>query len=149
MASFEDILNKPASELKAPPAFPVGTYHCVVDGPAEQGKSSKKQTDFLRFKFKIVRPQEDVNAEEAQLAQVQGKTVTEDFYITDTAAYRVKEFLVDTLGIEPGEEGSPSEKTITQMLMEAPNKQLLVKLKHELSQDGKRVFHRVESTAKV
>lgn len=143
MPTFEEILNKPASEIKPPEALPVGTYHAMVDGPPEPGKSSQKQTDYLRFKFKILQPMGDVDAAKAAEQQVNGKTITSDYYITDGAVWRLKELLVDHLGIEE------EKKSLREMVSEAPGQQVLVKLKHELSQDGKRVYHRVDSTAHV
>lgn len=148
MASFEDILNQPASAIKAPEAYPVGTYHALVDGPLEPGKSSQKQTDFLRAKFKILKPMGDVDAAKAAEQQVIGKYIYNDYYITDGAAYRLKDFLVDGLGIEL-QNGSGQEKSLKELIAEAPGQQVLVKLKHDISQDGKRVFHRVDSTAHV
>jgi hypothetical protein len=145
MPSFEEILNMPASEIKAPQAFPVGTYHCIVDGVPEAGKSSQKGTDYLRFKFKILSAQPDVNAAEALEAQVQNKFIYSDYYIVDTAVWRLTE-LLEILGISVGEKES---RSIKEMLAEVPGKQLLVKLKHELSPDGKRKYHRVDSTAAV
>jgi len=143
MASFEDILNKPATEIKAPPAYPVGTYHCLVDGVPTPGKSSQKQTDFLQFKFKILSPMGDVDAGQAAEQQIVGKLITADYYITEAAAWRLKELLVDHLGI-------PEEsKSLKELVSEAPGRQVLAKLRHELSQDGKRVFHRLDSTAHV
>lgn len=143
MASFEDILNKPASEIKAPQAYPVGTYHCLVDGPPAPGKSSQKQTDFLQFKFKILSPMQDVDAAQVAEQQVVGKIISSDYYVTEAAAWRLKELLIDHLDIEEG------SKSLRELVSEAPGKQVLVKLRHELSQDGKRVYHRVESTARV
>jgi hypothetical protein len=149
VASFEEILNRPASEIKAPQAYPVGTYHCLVDGPPTPGKSSQKETPYLQFKFKILSPMQDVDQTAYVEQQIAGKIIQADYYITDTASYRCKEMLVDSLGIDPGPEGTPQEKKLIELVGEAPGKQLLVKLKHEISQDGKRVFHRVESTAHV
>lgn len=148
MANFEEILNKKASEIKAPPAYPVGTYHCLVDGPPTPGKSSQKQTDFLQFKFKILAPMADVDARAAAEQQIVGKLITGDYYITDTATWRTKDMLIDC-GIDPGEEGTPTEKSLKEMIAESPGRQILVKLRHETSQDGKRVFHRIDSTAHV
>src|SRR5438046_10631489 len=54
MGTFEDILNRPADEIKPPPVYPVGTYHTVLVGLPERGKSSKKQTDYFKFVHKIV-----------------------------------------------------------------------------------------------
>ncbi len=143
MPNFEDILNKPASEIKPPEALPVGTYHAMIDGPPEPGKSSKKQTDFLKFKFKILKAMEDVDQVAAMEQQVQGKTVTQDYYIVDSSVWRLKELLVDHLGIEEG------TKSLREMLAEVPGQQVLVKLKHDISDDGKRKYHRVDSTAHV
>lgn len=148
MASFEEILNRKSSELKPPQAFPVGSYHCLIDGPLTPGKSSQKQTDFLQVKFKILNIKDDVDAAEAAEQQVIGKTITSDYYITDTAAYRLREMLVNDCGIQD-DEGTPEEKGLKELVSLAPGNQVIVKLKHELSQDGKRVFHRVESTAHV
>lgn len=146
MPSFESILDRPASEIKPPPAYPVGTYHCLVDGPPVVGKS-KNQNDFFTFKFKVLKAMEDVNQQEAAEQQMVGKTFTNDTYVTvgggaDDQSWRLKEFL-GHLGIED------AGKSLREMLAEAPGKQVLVKLKHQLSEDGKRVFHRVESTAHV
>lgn len=142
MASFADIMKRPGSEIKPPPAYPVGTYHCLVDGPPQPGKSSQKQTDFLKFKFKILSPLQDVDAAAAAEQQIVGKIVENDYYITEGAAWRLTEFLKDHLDI-------PDSAPLEEMVAAAPGKQVLVKLRHELSQDGKRVFHRVESTAHV
>lgn len=143
MPSFEEILNKPSTEIKPPPAYPVGTYHCLVDGPPAPGKSSQKQTDFLQFKFKILSPMQDVDAQQAAEQQIVGKIIQSDYYITETAVWRLKDMLVEHLGIEEG------DKSLRELVSEAPGRQVLVKLRHEMSQDGKRIFHRVESTAHV
>jgi len=143
MPAFEDILNMRSADIKAPSAYPVGTYHCLIDGPGTKGQSSQKKTDLLTFKFKILSPMSDVDAAQAAEQQIVGKFIVNDYYITDAAVWRLKEMLVEHLGIEE------EDKSFLQLLAEAPGKQLLVKLKHEISQDGKRVFHRVESTAHV
>lgn len=141
MASFEEILNMPVSEIKTPQAFPVGTYHCLIDGPAEFGKSSQKGTDYARLKFKILSPMKDVDAQAAAEMQVVGKLIPNDYYLTDTASYRLKEMLIEHAGLEGD--------NLKELLSLAPGRQVLVKLRHEASQDGKRVFHRVDSTAHV
>jgi hypothetical protein len=141
MASFEEILKRPASEFRAPEPLPVGVYHCMIDGPPEVAES-KNQNKYFRFKFKILAPFRGVDAQKAAEMQVVGKTVTCDYYVTDNATFRLSEMLVDHLGLE---ETTP----IDQLVAQAPGQQILVELKHEASQDGKRVFHRVHSTAHV
>jgi hypothetical protein len=144
MASFEEILNRPASEIKAPQPIPPGTYHCMVEGHPTPEKA-RTGTGFFRFKYKILAVGEDVDARQAAEQQVVGKIVTHDFFLTDneTTHYILKEFLVETLGIEEG------TKHLKELVSEAPNRQLVVKIKHEVSQDGKRAFARVESTARA
>jgi hypothetical protein len=141
MPSFEEILNMPASEIKPPKAFPVGTYHCIVDGIPSHEKSTQRGTDSFQFKFKIIGPYKDVDPAAAAEAQVQGAIILQDFYVTDKATWRLVEMLKDHLDIP--------ETNLKEMISQAPNKQLLVTLRHEASPDGKRVFHRVASTAHV
>lgn len=145
MASFEEILKKPSGEIKPPEAFPVGTYHCIVDGRPEQGKSSQKQTDYLRFKFKILEARQDVDQQAVIEQQLIGKIITNDYYITDAAAYRLIDMLTNDLGLDSDE----GRKSPEELVAESPNQQLLVKLRHDLSPDGKRKFHRVEATLHV
>jgi hypothetical protein len=119
----------------------------MVDGRPEHGQSSQKKTDYLRFKYKIIAAGNTVDAREAAEQQVVGKSLQQDFYIIDNDVSKsiIKEFLQNTLGIaNPGD-----AKGIEQMLDDVPNRELLVEVKHEMSQDGKRIFHRVNSTAHV
>jgi hypothetical protein len=145
--SFEEILSMPTSEIKPPQPFPVGHYHCIVDGVPEHGLSSQKQANYLRFKYKIIQPQEDVNAAEALEQQVVGKYITQDFYLSDNPVSMTifKEFLEETLGID----NPDGKKGFKELLASTPNCQLIVELKHEISRDGKRTYHRVNSTAHV
>jgi hypothetical protein len=144
MGTFEDILNRPADEINAPPVLPVGTYHTVIVGLPERGKSSKKQTDFFKFKHKIVAALDDVDTE--ALAEidggVSGKELDNTFYITEKSAFMLKDFLVNC-GVEV--EG----KSLAAFIDESPNREVLIHIKHEASEDGQRVFARVGSTAPV
>src|SRR5262245_25237482 len=147
MASFEEILDRPATENKPPPAYPTGTYHCIIDGRAEPGMA-KTGTKFLQIKFKIVSPYKDVDEEQAREQQIVGKVFTNDYYITDKTSHIITEMLVDHAGIEL-KNGTGGVKSLKELLMEAPGKQVLATLKHETSQDGRRTFHRLVGTAHV
>lgn len=150
MPSFEDILKRPTKDIKPPQPLPIGTYHVLVDGPPSHEESSQKKTPCRVYKFKILKAMDDVNAREAAEQQVVGKVIGGQyagaaFYLTDESIHRYVEFLQDHLGIEnPG-----GEKSTEELEPYAPGRQLLIKLKHDISQDGKRVFHRIESTAHV
>lgn len=144
MGTFEDILNKPADEISAPPVLPVGTYHTIVVGLPERGESREKKTPFFKFRHKIVAPLDDVSEEE--LVQIEngvaGKEVDNTFYITENSAFMLKDFLVNC-GIET--EG----KTLMACIDEVPNREVLIHIRHESSQDGSRIFARVGKTAPV
>ena len=143
-ATFEEILKMPATAFPDPIPIPVGTYRVVVDGHPEPGKSSQKQTPFLAIRFKILAAMEDVDEEQAKQANVVGKTITEQFYITTEAMPRYRRFL-EHLGIDTSNPKIPLEE----LNAEVPNKQVLIKIGHEASQDGTRIFTRVRSTAAV
>jgi hypothetical protein len=153
MASFTDILKSKPSEFKAPQPFPVGTYHCLVDGPPAEEESSQKKTPCRVYKFRILKAGDDVDQAAAAEQQVVGKFINGQgigtaFYKVPEAMFRYTEFLVEHLGIEQMHPDG-TEKSFEELEAEAPGKQVLVKLKHELSADGKRVYSRVVSTAHV
>lgn len=144
MGTFEDILNRPADDIKPPPVLPVGTYHTVLVGLPERGKSSKKQTDFFKFQHKIVAALDDVDQEAlAELdGGISGKEIDNTFYITEKSAFMLVQFIQNT-GVDT--EG----KSLGAAIDETPNREVLIHIKHEASEDGMRVFARVGSTAPV
>lgn len=137
--SFEEILKKPASTFVDPIPTPVGTYHTLIDGIPEQGQSSQKKTPQLTVKFKIMRALEDVDEDQAKQGNVVGKIITENFYLTPEAMPRLRR-LFEHCGINTD---MPTEQCIAEL----PNKQVLIKIGHEASPDGTRVFTRVRATA--
>ena len=122
----------------------------MVDGPPSHEETSKQKIPCRVYKFKILRAMEDVDSKAAAEQQVVGKIIggqyaNAAFYVTEEQARRYLDFLEQHLGIE----NPDGEKSAEEMEAEAPGRQLLVKIKHDISQDGKRVFHRVESTMHV
>src|SRR5258708_8487613 len=98
--NFQDILNRPSEEIKPMPTLPLGSYHTVVIGLPEQGQSSKKKTDFLKFTHKIVAPLDDVDPDaitefEAEGETIAGQEVENIFYITPKSANMLKEFIIN------------------------------------------------------
>ena len=147
MANFQDILNRPAEEIKPPVTLPMGSYHTIVMGLPEQGQSSKKKTDFLKFTHKIIAALDDVDPDAvAEFQQdgvsLAGQEVDNTFYITDKSAFMLKEFL-ENCGIDLG------GRTIAEGLEDVPNAEVIIHIKHEATEDGKRVFAKVGSTARV
>lgn len=147
MANFTDILNRPAEDIKPPVTLPMGSYHTVVVGLPEQGKSSKKKTDFLKFTHKIIAPLDDVDPDAVTEFQkdgemISGQEVENTFYVTDKSAFMLKEF-IENCGVDL------SGKTLVEGMEEVPNCEVIIHIKHEASEDGKRVFARIGSTARM
>lgn len=147
MANFQDVLNKPASAIEAPKPLPVGTYLAIVDGQPEFAKIGKDQTDCLNFKLKLLQAQPDVDpaslSETLNGASLADKSITHRLFITEAAVWRLKQFLVDHLGIEEG------TSTLGELIPQAMGRQVLVTLGHRASADGQQIFTDVKATAKV
>lgn len=145
MANFADVLNKPAAEVEKPKPYPVGTYHCLVDGPAAIEKVGKKQTDAAIFKYKILAPGPDVDP--SALAEIPGgmagKQLRHTMWLTEDSLYRLTQLLEDHMGIDK------AGKTVGEMLAEAPGRQLMVTVGHRPSEDGQTLYSEVKSTARV
>lgn len=144
MPSFADIANKPVSEIKAPPALPVGMYLAMVDGPGEWGESRVAKTKQIQFKAKLLAPQPDVDQEklmewaDATGEPVVGQVVYLVFY--DPQPHRLTQFLTH-LGL--------GDLILMEAINQAPGKQFYVTLRHEPTQDGTAIRHVVASTQAV
>jgi hypothetical protein len=144
MSNFQEILNKPSTSIEKPKPVPVGTYLGLVTGQPRFDKSKQKQTDFVEYTVKLLQPREDVNQDDLlAMGGLDGKTMRLTYYITDDATWRLKQFLVEHLGIEEG------SKTLGQMIPEAMGKQVYVTVSHQASQDGTAVYANASGTAKV
>jgi len=147
MANFQDILNRPSEEIKPPPTLPMGSYHTIVVGLPEQGESSRKKTPQLKFIHKIIAPLDDVDPDAIAEFQADGETIAGQeveniLYVTDKSANMLKEFILNC-GIDL------AGKSMAEGLDEIPNSEVIINIKHEASDDGKRVFSKVGSTARV
>src|SRR5260370_2549018 len=134
MANFQDILNRPSEEIKPPVTLPMGSYHTIVVGLPEQGQSSKKKTDFLKFQHKIIAALDDVDPDaitefEQDGETIAGQTMDNTFYITDKSANMLKEFILNC-GVDL------TGKSMAEGLDEIPNSEVIVHIKHEASEDG-------------
>ena len=143
MTNFAEILDQPAADVKPPPLLPVGTYHTVIAGLPESGKSSKKQTDFLKFTHRIVAALEDVDGDsltEAFPEGVTGKEIDNTLYLTDKSLFMLTDMLKNC-GVDFGD-----GKSIRAAVDETPNAEVGIVIKHEPSEDGQRIFARVART---
>lgn len=153
MPNFSSILDRKPDEIEEPKPFPVGWYLVILQGQPQKGESSQKKTEYWDFPCKILAPQEGVSQEEIEkFGGVQGKELKGRsglrYYVTEESAYRLKEFLIDHLAIDPTASDG-STKTMRMLMAEAPGKQCLVEIRHNPSQDGKRLYSEVNATARV
>jgi hypothetical protein len=147
MTKFEDILNMNSDDIKPPAVLPMGSYHTVLIGLPEQGESSKKKTPFLKFQHKIVAAMDDVDPDALAEFQAEGETVSgqvidNTFYITEKSANMLKEFMVNC-GLEM------SGRSMAEAIDDLPNREVGIHIKHEASEDGKRVFSKIGSTFRI
>lgn len=132
-ADFNDVLNMKPSEIEKPKPRPLGTYLGAITRYELRDLDTKAgPRKIADFHVKLLMAQ-DVEDKEA-LAE-QGNVsdwypmVHGIFYETPEGRYALKQFLSETLDIDPGT--GKSEKTISEMLADSPGRQLLTTLKHE------------------
>lgn len=141
-SNFTNILSKPATDFERPKPLPQGTYLMNVKPGYRLDESTKKKTPFVEFLCDVVEALKDVDAAElAEAGGVAGKIVKATFYLTDDAAYRLREFL-ETLGLD-------TTKPTDQILDDAAGQQFLGTIVHEPSQDGQSIFAKLGQTAAV
>jgi hypothetical protein len=147
--NFTDILNRPAEQIEPPKQRPPGTYLCIVDGQHKQKEVNDKPV--ISISLKTMQAQEDVDMAQLQEAGGVGNKLNLDFFLLtndgNDNSYQLKKFLEEHLGIHS------AGKSLAQMLAEAPGKQVLANVKHEIYTDKNtgepKIAVRVGSTAKV
>lgn len=137
MPDFNSILNKQADEVEAPKPLPPGTYTAIAVRH-EFGESQRNKTPYCRFWFKPTEPQEDVDADRYEefggAEALTKKEVREDFWLTDDALFRLRNFLEGAAGLDI------TGQTLAELIPEANNAEVLVEIVHSTSQDGERIF---------
>lgn len=143
--NFGALLDRAPTEVERPKPLPAGTYTCVVQGLPEYDKSSKKQTEFVRFTLKPLAAEADVDTEAlAELGGLGEKTITVTFYITENSLFRLKNFL-GHLGFDTAD----PESSLREMCESATGRQVKAFIKHRASDDGESIFAEVGGTASV
>ncbi|MFA6159363.1 MAG: hypothetical protein WC763_07095 [Candidatus Paceibacterota bacterium] len=142
--NFTSILSRPASETERPKPLPVGSYTALISGLPRFDKSSKKQTDFVEFTLKLLSAHDDVDAEElATMGGVADKTIKDTYYLTETALWRLKDFLANAgLDVDSG-------NSYNELIEATPGQQIGISIRHEASQDGQSIFARIGKTFAV
>ena len=139
---FASVLDTPDEEIKEPQPFPVGSYVCLVKGLPEYDKSSQRQTPFARFNLQPLQAMDDVDQQAlADMGGFGNRSIRATYYLTEDAAYRAKEFC-DHCGV-------PSGGTLRHRLEQCQGQQVVVVLRHGMSDRTGKPFHEIARTAQV
>lgn len=87
---FAALLNKRADDIERPKPLPAGHYFATVL-KHEFGSSKNKNTPYVRFGFKIASADSDVAPEALEGVKIEREMRT-DFYLTNDALFRLKDF---------------------------------------------------------
>ncbi len=130
--NFNELLSVQIESVERPKNFPVGHYESVI-AAHEVGKSSQKETPFVRFQVKLLGPGEDVDVDLFEQAGGmealrERKPVPMTYYLTKDALYRLREFLEDGLGL------NCSGRNFDEVIPETVNASLVVHVSHRAGQ---------------
>ncbi len=130
--NFNELLSVQVESVERPKSFPVGHYEAIVAGH-EMGKSSQKETPFVRFQIKLIGPSEDVDEElfddaGGMEALRDRKPIPLTFYLTKDAMFRLREFLENTMEL------SCSVRNFDEVIPETANVSLKVHIAHRAGQ---------------
>jgi hypothetical protein len=94
MPDFSKLLQKPVTSAERPKPKAPGTYHGVVS-KYEYGESQQKKTPYVRFHLGSIAPGPEVDVEENARNGIDLSkwAPVKDFFLTDDALYRLREFL--------------------------------------------------------
>lgn len=150
--NFGAILDRQSTEIERPKVLPTGTFVWMVKGQPRFDKSSKKQTEFCEFTVQPLQAQEDVDPDDLQAALTRKDGSTKllgdmtqrlTFYLTEDAVWRLKQFLTRDLKLEE------EDKSLRQLVNEAPGCQFLGNIIHKANDSGDGVFAQIGTTAAV
>ena len=133
MVDLSTLLGQEVEKAERPKPLPVGTYRMLI-GSHKFGESSKKKTPFVEFSLTFVEPQADVNTEQLAAVEEQKplgeRELQATFYLTDSARYRLREFM-EELGLEIG-----GGRTFQDVIPETRGHMVDVYIKHSFSDEG-------------
>lgn len=139
MPNFNDLLDKDPTTFERPPTLPEGDYLGVIKGKT-YGESSKKKTPFVQFQFGVVSPLESVSQEALADIDLTKVKLKDDFYLTEDAMYRLREFL---------EMADCVQDTTRESIEAAVGQQIVFTIGHETSQtDSSKVYANIRGYAK-
>lgn len=131
MPDFNALLDADPTTFERPPTMPEGEYLSVIKS-REFGKSAKKQTPYVRFHYGVIQALESVSQEALGDIELSKAKLRDDFYFTEDALYRLREFF-DLLGV--------SEATNRDSIEACVGKQVIITIGHNQSQTDPTKFY--------
>lgn len=146
MTDFSAILSRTVDTAEKPKPLPVGHYRFAIKG-FEFLESSQKKTPYVQFQCAPLAPEEDVDPtmfeEFGGVAKLGNKSLRLDYYLTEDALFRLREFLEDTMGL------SCQGRSFGEVIPEVKDLEFIGQVAHKASQDGKDTYANIVATAKV
>lgn len=133
---FKTLLQKPADEIKRPPVLPAGTYHGVVKS-YEFKESKEKKTPYCEVTVGVQGPGDGIDPESVAGVDFSKKQMRTNFFLTEDAVYRLKEFLESCGHTTVG-------KTLGEVIPEMVNSAILIEVTQRNSPDGSEIFNDVK-----
>lgn len=99
---FKEVLNRKLDTVERPKPLPAGMYRLVV-AKFEFGESKEKKTPFCKLLFNIMGPGDDVDPASLVGIDYAKRQMKQDFYLTEDALWRFKDFMEKSLGIVIGQ----------------------------------------------
>lgn len=148
MTDFNTLLDAPLDQFEAPKPFPPGSYLAVISAPAKiNPPPSEDKSGSVVFPVSLQEAMPDVD-QEALAEALNGKPLTAQtmdltFYLSEKAAYRIREFAEQHLGL-------PGGQSTRELISAAVGIPFVVNLEQRPSQkDPSKVYTNIASTAAV
>lgn len=143
--NFKSLLSQQVDSVEPPKLFPAAAYESVIVDH-EFGESSQKGTPYVRFHVKLINPvgefDQDAFDEAGGMEKLSARNpLRYDFYLTDDAFFRLKNFLKDGLKLET------SGRNFDQLLPETKNMGFVANVTHRAGREAGSMFMEINGYA--
>jgi hypothetical protein len=139
MVDFTSLLEKKTDDVEAPALLPAGSYLMTI-AQYRTGESSKQKTPYVEFDLKIAQAMEVEDQEGlAKVRNLTDKTLKTQFYLSEDALFRLKDFLAKT--------GLPTEgRSFAEILSEVAGAQIIGIVSHRVNpNNAEQIFAEVRN----
>jgi hypothetical protein len=143
--NYNSLLDRTVGSAERPKALPIGTYTGII---AEMGfgESAKKKTPYVRY---TVRPLQAVSGVDPDMFAAAGGAermakmkLALDFYLTEDAMWRLREFLEESLRIDC------TTRSFKEAIPYATNQRITFTMDVQVSDDGKASYNQIKNVLK-